>query len=370
MPMRWDHESGVPLPVFDAAASSVDDWIVLTGGFDANYRTTGAIQVRHPSRGWLPVGASLWRPRARHIQLTLADGRVMVVGGIEGSLREETTTPLASLELFHPYDARPQFIPLDEPLVGHSVTALPDGRVAIAGGTAVRVFDPRFDAVVAWIPLHEFRQGHSAVLVEADTVSANGGAELVIMGGDRHGSIESVWIDQARAELWPFCFEAPRRDGAAVVVGPDLIWYTGGYDPVSGESVNDCLVVDLATRDLQTTTPFDFENGVAGHRLERSADGRRWHIFGGESRGNGRVRSAPTGRLIDYETGRVWTTPTPPGEFTRRAWLTWNGRPAAIGGYRFVDAKTAAAQGIRAGASIGDTLSWVGGLPLGVMVED
>lgn len=78
--------------------------------------------------GWVSTG-SMATPRSGHTATLVPDGRVLVVGGLNG-------TALASCEWYEP--ATGQFSPapvLPEARSSHSALLLSDGRVLVVGGT-------------------------------------------------------------------------------------------------------------------------------------------------------------------------------------------------------------------------------------------
>ncbi|MFN0180296.1 MAG: Kelch repeat-containing protein [Gemmatimonadales bacterium] len=131
-----------------------------------------------PSNGLLVPTAVMSASRAAHTATALPDGRVLVAGGFveKGSAR--------GAEIYQPDAGR--FSPL--PLMiatrhSHTATMLPDGRVLIVGGygagtttlATAEVFDPATDAFAATGSLLAPRAGHIAVLLENGKVLVAGG---------------------------------------------------------------------------------------------------------------------------------------------------------------------------------------------------
>ena len=182
----WQHvERSLPiLPVFDHTIAVDRHRTALIGGFTKNLTSSPTIQIYVDGKGWQPIGSHLLDSRARHTQSMLPGGRVLIVGGVQGTIGQELT-PLTSCEVINPFIAGSIVVePLDEPLIGHSAHNLPDGRVAIVGGRAVHIFDGNSLQWVDRIELIQPRSGHAAVLLDDTT--------LLIMGGDENGTIEQV----------------------------------------------------------------------------------------------------------------------------------------------------------------------------------
>src|SRR4029077_11451409 len=83
-------------------------------------------------------------PRMSFASAILADGRVLLVGGSNG------TVPLATTEIFDPKSNSVSAGPaISAPRMGHSATTLLDGRVLVAGGNngsadvaSAEIYDP------------------------------------------------------------------------------------------------------------------------------------------------------------------------------------------------------------------------------------
>jgi len=296
MPLRTASLEPMPLPVFDTAASASGEWLVVTGGFDGSLNATPAIQVHHAIRGWRPVSTQLAHPRARHTQTTLPDGRILVVGGVQGAIghqADDALAPLHSAEIVHPLMTGSEVLDLTEPLVGHTAHLLPDGRVAIVGGDWVRLFDADTNAFSEAIRLKRPRRHHAAVLWLREEVpqdSAPGAKQqegddpefrlveqelsinlvptargasigatmepqrveipqavdepaprakrlvLLIVGGEDESSIEEVDLEARRSRLWETALASLLSDAAAIACADGRVLVVGGVEQASGGS--------------------------------------------------------------------------------------------------------------------------------------
>ncbi|MFP2934237.1 kelch repeat-containing protein, partial [Pyxidicoccus sp. 3LG] len=84
-----------------------------------------------------PLTAPLTATRSAHTATLLADGRVLVVGGMRrlGTFPIPTSEPVASAELYDPTtDTWSATSPLAEARYSHTATLLADGRVLVVGG--------------------------------------------------------------------------------------------------------------------------------------------------------------------------------------------------------------------------------------------
>lgn len=161
-----------------------DGRVLVAGGLDGIWVTASARLYDPYSGTWTPVGA-MADARTRHTATLLADGRVLVAGG-EGS--DANLTPLATAELFDPA-TRTWARGGDMTTVrqDHSATRLLDGTVLVAGGVPIltdtsyaflasaEVYDPAADAWSAVGALTLKRAGHTSTLLPDGRVLLTGG---------------------------------------------------------------------------------------------------------------------------------------------------------------------------------------------------
>ncbi|GIF62506.1 hypothetical protein Ais01nite_05410 [Asanoa ishikariensis] len=95
----------------------------------------------------LPDSTTMRVARAAHTATPLPDGRALVIGG---QTADDAEARLATTLLFDPRGGRfTPAAPMAEPRykISDAVVALPDGRLAVAGGYGVEVYaDGRFSA--------------------------------------------------------------------------------------------------------------------------------------------------------------------------------------------------------------------------------
>lgn len=402
LPLRWSSLEPMPLPVFDAGAGLSDGWIVVSGGFSDDLSTTPAIQLHSDLRGWRPIGTQLAEPRARHTQTTLSDGRVLVVGGVQGSLGPDWPAglvTLASAELFHPLVAGSELVDLGEPLVGHTAHLLPDGRVAVVGGSWVRLFDPAAGGFTEAIRLHHSRHHHASVLwtrvvypepqspllvngddespvikiteqkLSIDQVPTARGASIgatmepqkvevpqvheiptlatrfvmLIIGGDEESTIEEVDLAVGRSRVWDAHLPAALSGACAAAIDSERVLLIGGIDPETGRSLGTTWWLD-AHETVAIGPELDLPEGGASATCFVDPRDGRVVMFGGEQRTEKSIRPAPAGRMMLRDGRRVFSLPVPSAcaNYTRRKWFRLDDRQVvAVGGYRFVDAAAA-----------------------------
>ena len=124
------------------------------------------------------LAPALATARSLHTSTTLDDGRILVVGGREG------TNPLATAEVYdHATNAWAPAGSMAAPRFRHSATLLPDGKGLIVGGqdtdatflATSELYDPATNAFAAAGSLADARASHSATRLENGNVPVAGG---------------------------------------------------------------------------------------------------------------------------------------------------------------------------------------------------
>lgn len=357
--LKDQQPAGPALPVFDGAIVTRRGRVALIGGVNESLEITPAIQVFKPGEGWLPIGSQLTEPRAQFTITPIDETRYLITGGVQGRIGSDTRT-LATCEVLDPFIAGTQTVePLDEPLIGHTAHRLDDGRIVIVGGSAVRIFDPKSMVWTKRIRLNRRRAYHCSAVVDQYTI--------VIIGGDRGGTIESIDLsqDDPQAELWPVRLSAAiERASLASLPEHDLL-LIGGVDWQSRTSLDTTWWIDVENRAIRKGPSLRIIGGVADPFV--TVHRGRIIILGGERITPESRAAANVSRMIDLNNGaRLWSLAPLPDDFSRRSWQTLpGGRIALFGGYRFVDEEAATKEGIDPGVHIGTTgrTLRVGGLP-------
>jgi hypothetical protein len=155
------------------SAVALRNRVVLVGGIvDGPALTTTDI---FRAGAWTP-GPELRTPRVKHAVAVLPGARLLVVGG---STSDEGRDLLASTEVIDMGTGRVRPGPeLSEPQykLDGAVVALADGRVVIAGGQRINVYDPTSDSIaVLSTPVLSRRSFVTATAVGPRTVLVAGG---------------------------------------------------------------------------------------------------------------------------------------------------------------------------------------------------
>lgn len=239
----------VRVPPVPGAPASVSVIVSRAAGASSNALAFFVAVPAASGGGGFAPAAPMQSPRTRHTATLLADGRVLVVGGLDG--RGGLPSPgLASGEVYDPATDRwtPVANSMSVPRYDHTATRLADGRVLIAGGfgstaagitvhRSTELYDPATNAFRPGPLMRTPLAGHRAVPLPDGDVLIVGG-QTVTSGG---GAIQPVNVaDRFDAQSGQFTQGAalpPRfgRDRAVLLAAPGAAALVVGGRDVSGE---------------------------------------------------------------------------------------------------------------------------------------
>jgi hypothetical protein len=345
-----------------AAAGALADWVAAMPSLAGTLHVIPAADASAPLAvpgAWAAAGnlpaATAWTTAADPA-VRLAGGRLLVAGGAGGS-----GDPVASVALFDPvsnlWSAGPALATARRL---HTTTRLADGRVLVSGGlttptgpappvtpaavsaaalSSAEVYDPLANA---WSTtptgLHTPRFAHSATLLEDGSVLVAGGTDREGAGGAGRALSSTERFDPATGTWTAGApMTEPRsghqavllRDGRVLVVGGVLL--TGGR-PVA---LAYCEMFDPTTGDWTPTGELGTPR--AGHQATLLPDGTVL-VTGGDAAGRQpggtfRPDSLDTAERYDPGTGRWTPAARMPGPRTRhRSVLLRSGRVLVTGG--------------------------------------
>ena len=184
------------------------------------------------------VATNMAEKRSQHEAITIVDGKVLVVGGVQSQ---------STAEIFDPTNATWTSTPaLTHPHFGATVTLLLNGRILLAGGTggastgAVEIFDPALDTWNDAPSMSKARRYHTATLLQNGNVLVTGGLLLDDMSITPSAEVfdpkASKWIKAAPMLTARMAHTATRlENGTVLVVGGSTSAITAAverYDPV------------------------------------------------------------------------------------------------------------------------------------------
>jgi hypothetical protein len=304
---------------------------VLLGGMTASPTPSVARSVG----GAVQLVGRLRLARSVATATTIGGNRVLIAGGMTegaGAIRE-----------FEVFDASTNSVvavgEMNEPRVGHSATLLADGRVLVLGGyngTYLRsavIFDPRTERFTGAGSMNVARSGHTATVLRDGTVLIAGGV------GDGWSFLASAEIYDPRTgqftSVKPMAFA--RESHTATLMRDGRVLIAGGH---RGRREN---IVVYSSSEIYDPAQRQFAAGPAmttarhKHDAVALADGRVLALGGSDPRDRTRFTSA---ELFDPATNR-WTAESPMeiGRFKIRdtALRLGDGRILVAGGGRFAE---------------------------------
>ena len=219
---------------------------VSSGGFFASAELFDPV-----TNTWSAAG-SLATARGYHTATLLANGKVLVVGGL-GVGPAAPPIRIASAELYDPatntWSAAGS---LATARAHHTATSLADGRVLVAGGSSnnanlpiasAELYDPATDT---WSTAGNFlveRRDHAATLLPSGLVLLVGG------GNNVAGSLSSVESYNPATNTWSTAasLATPRSRSTATLLGTGNVLVAGGFDQLGIGIVGSAEQYDPAT---------------------------------------------------------------------------------------------------------------------------
>ncbi|GAA2828387.1 Kelch repeat-containing protein [Kribbella solani] len=211
----WTAAADLPIAGWWAGQTSLlrlkdREALLLTGGEDSRRQPLGASWI-YEAGAWHATGPVVLPRRLAGVTL-LGDGRVLVTGGLIGEpTRPEV--PTAAAEIFDPVAEKWTVAgALQQARFAHTATSLPDGRVLVAGGNAIRsadsnralrsveIFNPGSGASELVEPMTDPRFAHIDVPLLDGRILLVGGA--VVAGPGLYGAQALCELYQPSTGLW------------------------------------------------------------------------------------------------------------------------------------------------------------------------
>jgi phage baseplate assembly protein gpV len=328
--------TSAPLPRgrgFHTATALADGRVILVGGV-VDGAATSSIDVIEADGSVRAFRSALGAARMRHSATLLDDGRILVVGGVSTA----STTPYAQTELIDPALGTVAPGPsLTAGRLNHNAVRLDDGSVLVAGGVDSSAGGSCLATGERFVP-RAGALGDRVVATENGLPAASDGmaaikrsdGSVLFVGGACVDSVKVVrYVPGVGFQREAVSLRAPRV-GATVSSLPDgRVFVAGGMNTAAGVVVERTELVDLRTQ-----TSVDGPNLAAprfAHRAETLADGRVV-LSGGTALSGGLVALA-TVEVFDPATATLRTAFTLREPRAEHATVRLTNRVLHIGGY-------------------------------------
>ncbi len=335
---EWLLDSTKPLPRQNHTATLLNDGRVLvmggTLGFGSGAPNTSA-QIYDPETNSWAFARPIPTARTSYTATRLADGRVLVVGGMEGS---GTVTASGAAEIYDAASGQWSAVArMRTTRHSHTATLLPDGRVLFAGGSnaasvgggpvlTAEIYDPATDRWSDAGSISRPREGHAATLLGNGKALLSGGIDytdrlgIVLESAEIYDPVTNRWSTAGELAIGRRGHTAQKlQDGRVVVAGGIA---QGSLMPAEAE------VYDPTTGSWSPAGRLNEPR--LSHALSLLPDGRLL-VSGGAV--TTRIQGQPRAEVYDPATN-AWTRVADMGE--GRAWHTsttlLNGMVLVVGG--------------------------------------
>lgn len=241
--------------------------------------------------------ANMPASRQLHDAVTMADGKVMVIGGNDG------VTPSAATMIYDPsLNAWSYGTSMLNARFSHTSVVLHDGRVMAIGGNnfstgvmnLVEIYDPVTNTWSAAEPLSVRRASHVAVTLPDGRV-------LVAGGGNDDGDLASTEIYDPATNTWSAgpSMQATRKEFGGALMGDGRVLVAGGT--VSGSMSSSVLIYDPVLNSWSPAADMSTQRFI--HGMTSLEDGRV-SVIGGY---NSNYEQLSSTVIYDPDTNK-WTS--------------------------------------------------------------
>ncbi|MEZ4800948.1 MAG: kelch repeat-containing protein [Flavobacteriales bacterium] len=173
-----------------------DGRVIVIGGWNGSTNLT-VIEVFDQESQQFDYIADMETGRSFHRSIKLNDGRILITGGYDGNIN------LTSCEIFDPStEEMIQASDMNFARSSHTITKLPDGKILVTGGynpdngfqqTSCEIYDPELDTWTNAAPLNSGRDNHAAAIY---------GNDLIVSGGRMYNGDLNIFEGQSTIEKY------------------------------------------------------------------------------------------------------------------------------------------------------------------------
>jgi hypothetical protein len=264
------------------ATRLADGRVLIAGGVDQPFTdiaraVVATAEIFDPTlAAFIPI-APMSAARAQHTATLLSNGRVLMAGG-----ERDGTTSLSSTELYDPSPGVERFLaasPMTVPRQGHTATLLQDGRVLMTGGydgiggqyvAPAEIYDPASGRFSATGNLLTRRQAHTATRLADGRVLVIGG-----VGADGRPLVAAEIYDPASGRFsTTSALLRPRFSHESTLLGDGRVLITGGGEVLrtNNAALSECEIYDPATGSFHVTGSMSIPRHL--HSATLLGDGR------------------------------------------------------------------------------------------------
>jgi Kelch motif/Galactose oxidase, central domain len=249
----WTATGGMTVARTSHTATLLSNGTVLVAGGSGSTAARGSgdqasAEIYDPVAGtWIPTGR-MTSPRIYHTATLLAEGAVLVAGGMADSVGIQ-----ASAEIYDPVAGK--WTAAGRMIVArdyHTATLLPDGTVLLVGGeggyhvpgtTSAEIYDPAAGTCTATGSMATARYLHTATLLPNGTVLVAGGFNQIggtaayFAGAEIYDPAARTWMVTGSMTTPRYCHIATLLPDGTVLVagggGPEELSSAEIYDPAA-----------------------------------------------------------------------------------------------------------------------------------------
>jgi Kelch motif/Galactose oxidase, central domain len=160
-----------------------DGRVLIAGGMVENGVFLNSAELYEPQQGTFLVTDNMQSRRVEHTATLLSNGKVLIAGGLAGRASEGGPGVVASTEIYDPatghFTAGPM---MSTPRTAHAAVLLANGKVLVLGGldnhgslATAEIYDPASNRFTATANMNTARIARSAVLLQDGRVLVTGG---------------------------------------------------------------------------------------------------------------------------------------------------------------------------------------------------